>query len=118
MGETEEKRRFRRHAHAGEVLVGLPDGGLPGIGSLINLSLGGCKIRLLRKQQFDKGTRIELWLKSSDLTFRSLGIVRRRIQLDGKPWVLGVEFVDLAGRGHAHLTELIAELEMVAVRRS
>jgi len=110
--QPEEKRMFRRHAHAGEVRVGLP--GEPSLagGTLINLSLGGCMIHLAGQYDIKKGTRIEMAFKSSHLTFRSLGLIRRCKVREGEPTVLGVEFVDLAGRGRANLAELIEELEL------
>jgi c-di-GMP-binding flagellar brake protein YcgR len=76
--------------------------------AVIDLSSGGCLIRLLKKGDFEVDDLVDLSVQSSDISFRARGDVRQ-VREDGT--VLGIRLQSLTARGKALIRELIQELE-------
>jgi hypothetical protein len=76
--------------------------------SVIDLSPGGCLLRLAAKGDFQVDDLIDLSVQSSDISFRARGSVRQ-VREDGA--LMGIHLESLTARGKALLAELIKELE-------
>lgn len=101
----EDRRRHRRIACGGEARISLlPSDGALYLGALRNLSQGG--ICLDMPCPLEVGSRAELLVRISGLTFRTVGQVTTR-----ESSRTGMEFVYLTGSGRQMLQEFLADLE-------
>lgn len=102
---TAEVRRYPRYDCTGAVELSSPHTGRPLKGKLLNLSIGGCFAQA--DWPLEVGTRVEVRLELSGLSFRALGEVRMVDSRGG----MGIEFGGMSAGGRQRLGELIAELE-------
>ncbi|WP_263350876.1 PilZ domain-containing protein [Acidicapsa acidisoli] len=101
-----DRRSHRRHGVDTSVRLLLIKGGICMPGRIVNLSLGGCRIRT--QEQFKVGiyVRVEAEFQLHGLPFR-VGGVSQAIQDKN---TIGVRFLDVSERKRRQLTELIAEI--------
>lgn len=83
-------------------------------GRIVNLSLGGCRIRT--KERFNVGiyVRVEAEFYLHGLPFRVGGVSQAILDKN----TIGVKFLDMSERRREQLTELIAEIAEVAAERA
>ncbi len=105
--EQREKRMHKRYHYAARAWV-KPAGEQEQEGTLLDLSLGGCLIRVPNPMEFYTDTDIEVNLQSNYLAMRAIASVRRYLE-GGR--VVGVSFEKLTPRGRKDLIALIADLE-------
>lgn len=105
----EERRQCPRFQCGGEAEIRSLASGLCRSGTIVNLSLQGCLVRLGDDPCFRKGEAVEMTFCVRQLPVRIQGLVRQRHLGPG----IGVEFTLLAERGKRRLVELIAELEEI-----
>jgi hypothetical protein len=74
---------------------------------ILNLSLGGCRLRTLEKSPFNIYTRIEVGFQAEGLPFRISGVVQNTKELQ----LVGIRFLDVGERSRERLQVLIKELE-------
>jgi c-di-GMP-binding flagellar brake protein YcgR len=91
-----------RHELSGPVLPG----------SLIDLSAGGCKLRLEEPEQFAGAEVIEVRLEANAQSFRMLGWIRH---IGDQGRLLGVEFHRHGARESTILATLIEDLKSASV---
>ena len=103
-----DRRKDRRYNCGGRVQVWQTESGLTMLGSIVNLSMGGCLLQLPASVPFQLDSTVEASLQSSYLAFRTLGSVRR---VDREHSLLGLCYVDLSLRGRLDLGELFGDLE-------
>jgi hypothetical protein len=103
-----DRRKDRRYNCAGRVRVGQTESGVYRLGSIVNLSMGGCLVNLPSPADFEKHSIIEASFQSNYLAFRTLGSVQR---VDEKSGLLGICYLNLGSRGRLDLVELFADLE-------
>ena len=104
-----ERRATRRYAHTAQVTVRALEQSRPIKAALLNLSLGGCLIRLSQSAEWTVDAGLEVVLKSPWLSCRAIGTLRKTTE---GGILLGIAFRDLGSRGGADLAQLIAELEL------
>lgn len=109
-----ERRAQSRHAVNTQARLLLVKAGISMSGRILNLSLGGCRIRT--EKQFNVGiyVRVEAEFYLHGLPFR-VGGVSQAIQDKN---TIGVRFLDMSDRRRKQLTELIAEIEEAALEKS
>jgi hypothetical protein len=79
-------------------------------GAILNLSCGGCLLRLDATAALEAGTVIDVGLQASHLGFRGLGQVKSLAE-DGR--VVGIEFALVGPKGRGELRKLMGFLETV-----
>jgi hypothetical protein len=77
-------------------------------GAIVDLSTGGCLIRMAEPLDLDPGTEIELNLQSSYLTVRTRASIRNTSP-DGT--LIGIAFEGLSQRARADILTQLADLE-------
>ncbi len=107
-GNGLEKRATKRYAHTAQVTVRALEQTRPIAASLLNLSLGGCLIRLSQSVEWTVDSGLEVILKSPWLSCRAVGTLRKSSD-DGI--LMGIAFRSLSASGRADLVQLIADLE-------
>jgi hypothetical protein len=103
-----DRRKDRRYNCSGRVRIWQTESGVYRLGSIVNLSMGGCLINLPSTADFERHSIVEASFQSNYLAFRTLGSVRR---VDEKSGLLGVCYLNLSSRGRLDLVELFADLE-------
>ncbi len=98
MGRAEgsERRKHRRYHHPAKAMVSWGVKGRCVSGSVVDLSTGGCLVRLEAENDLQVGDTIEINLESSYLSFQAFGLVRRTEQ---KGSLLGISFQRASKRG-------------------
>lgn len=104
-----DRRQHRRFQCGGEAEIRSLSSGLRRLGTIVNLSLKGCLVRLGNDPCFRKGEAVEMTFCVRQLPVRVQGFIRQRHLGPG----VGVEFTLLAERGKQRLLELIAELDEI-----
>jgi len=107
VGYGEESRRAHprlKFNGKAEIRV-LPDG-LKALGTIVDLSLGGCCVELGGPIRFEAYSHVEIRLCVEGTNFQVAGIVRHR--QDG--FKIGVEFTDVSDRKAAQIRELMVFL--------
>ncbi|WP_420238787.1 PilZ domain-containing protein [Telmatobacter bradus] len=74
---------------------------------ILDLSLGGCRLRTLEKSPFNIYTRIEVGFQAEGLPFRISGVVQNTKELQ----LVGIRFLDVGERSRERLQVLMRELE-------
>jgi hypothetical protein len=77
------------------------------MGHILDLSVGGCRIRTLEKFPVGIYTRIETEFKLHGLPFRLGGV----IQALHDRYTVGIRFLDMSSRKRDQVVELVGELE-------
>ena len=72
-----DRRKDRRYNCSGRVRVWRCESGVYRLGSVVNLSMGGCLVNLPSPAGFEQHSIIEASFQSNYLAFRTLGSVRR-----------------------------------------
>ncbi len=78
--------------------------------NIVDLSLGGCRIRTRERLPVDAGVRVEIGFKVNGVAFRFSGVTRWS---DGRHLV-GVQFEDMSARRQEELVEVVGEVEAAA----
>ncbi|WP_128914615.1 PilZ domain-containing protein [Granulicella sibirica] len=105
-----EQRRYPRYEYSAEVKVGGPGSGNERvIGSIVNVSMGGCLIRFYEATIFEDDMAVEACLRGYHVVFRAMGVVRRRSE---RGYLIGISFTHLSDRGQIDLKELIRVLAL------
>ena len=102
-----ERRRHSRHAVDTSASIILVRIGSRLQGRILDLSLGGCRIR--SNQRFPVGiyTRVEAEFRVEGLSFRLGGV----IQALHDPNTVGIRFLDISSRKREQLNQLIDEIK-------
>jgi len=103
-----ENRQARRYRYRGEATLRLLGAEQGQQGSLLDLSLQGCLLRVPELTGIGVDSSVEVAIASNFFSFRALGTVRYRAE---RRRLLGISFVNLTSRGEAELLELIADLD-------
>ena len=103
-----ERRIHERHELTGHIVVGRPTKGTTLAGTIINLSIGGCLMRLRAPSDLKAGAVIEIGLHAGSLTFCTLGAIKRH---ETDQSVIGIEFLNLGLEGRRNLRALIANFK-------
>jgi c-di-GMP-binding flagellar brake protein YcgR len=106
-GPSLERRSSTRHAVDSRATLLLVKSGIPMSGRILNLSLGGCQIRM--EQRFNVGifVRVEAEFYLQGQSFRVGGVSQTILDA----FTIGIRFLDLSARRQEQLAELIAEIE-------
>jgi len=106
-GARMERRTQARHHVDTSATIFLVRGGAPLAGRIVDLSMGGCRIRT--EERFPMGiyTRVETEFRLRGLPFRLGGV----IQAIHNRNMVGVRFLDLSGRKQEEVAELIKEIQ-------
>ena len=100
-----ERRVHERHELSGHIVVGRPTKGVTLAGTIINLSIGGCLMRLRAPSDLKPDAVIEIGLHAGSLTFCTLGAIKRH---ETDLSMIGIEFLNLGLEGRRNLRALIA----------
>ena len=103
-----ERRVHERHEISGHIVVGRPTKGTTLAGTILNLSIGGCLMRLRKPADLKPDAVIEIGLHAGSLTFCTLGAVKR---YDNDASMIGIEFLNLGLEGRRSLRALIANFK-------
>jgi len=103
----ENRREHPRLAHQGKVSMNLIGGRIAKPGAIIDLSLGGCLLRMDRGIDVDVGAAVEVNLHSNFFAIRASG---RICHCDERESLLGIQFTGLSPRAKRDLGELIDDL--------
>ena len=105
-----EQRRYPRYEYSAEVKVGGPGSGNERVvGSIVNVSMGGCLIRFYEATIFEHDMPVEACLRGYHVVFRAMGVIRRRSE---RGFLIGISFTHLSDRGQIDLKELIRVLAL------
>jgi c-di-GMP-binding flagellar brake protein YcgR len=107
-----ERRRSERFERNTDISLRHEISGPALPGSLIDLSAGGCSVRLEEPEQFAGAEVIEVRLEASSQSFRMLGWIRH---IGDRGRLLGVEFHRLGARETSILNTLIEDLKSASV---
>lgn len=83
-------------------------------GRIVDLSLGGCRIRTEERFHVGIYTRIEAEFYLRGLPFRLGGVIQAIYDLNS----FGVRFIDLSERKRQQLADLIAEMEKMGAPKN
>jgi hypothetical protein len=103
-----ENRGSRRFRYRGDVTLRRLGTGDTLRGTLLDLSVNGCLLRLPDLADLGVESSIEVCISSNLLSFRANASVRHRSR---NRRLLGISFTTLSRSGQADLLELIADLE-------
>ena len=105
-GSSRDRRAQARESVDSPATLYLVKSGSRFDGRIVDLSLGGCGIRI--KERFPLGiyTRVEVEFRLQGLPFRLAGVV----QTIRDQTTVGIRFIDLSERKQAQVIELIAEI--------
>jgi hypothetical protein len=103
-----ERRVYERHELSGHIVVGRPTKGTTLAGTILNLSIGGCLMKLRAPSDLKADAVIEIGLHAGNLTFCTLGAVKR---YDTDVAMIGIEFLNLGLEGRRNLRLLIANFK-------
>jgi PilZ domain len=103
-----DRRKDRRYNCSGRVRLWQTESGIYRLGSIVNLSMGGCLLNLPSPADFERHSIVEASFQSNYLAFRTLGSVRR---VEEKSGLVGICYLNLSSRGRLDLVELFADLE-------
>ncbi len=81
---------------------------------ILDLSLEGCRLRLLEPYTVAKGTRVEVAFKVNGVAFRFAGL----IQWTDQNHLAGIHFVDIISRRREQLAEVVSEMQRAAEARA
>lgn len=109
-----ERRAQSRHAVNTQARLLLIKAGISMSGRILDLSLGGCRIRTEKRFNVGIYVRVEAEFYLHGLPFR-VGGVSQAIQDKN---TIGVRFLDMSDRRRKQLTELIAEIAEAALEKS
>ena len=76
-------------------------------GRIVDLSLGGCRIRTEERFHVGIYTRVEVEFYLQGLSFRLGGVIQAIPDLNS----VGIRFIDLSERKRQQIADLIAEME-------
>lgn len=105
-GTSRERRGFARHAVDSEATVFLVDLRALIKGRLVDVSLGGCRIRSQEKFPLGIYRRVEVEFVLDRLPFRLAGVV----QTLHDRYTIGIRLLDLSDRKREQLAALMEEL--------
>jgi c-di-GMP-binding flagellar brake protein YcgR len=105
--KEEERRAHKRYLYIGRATIGIPEG-TRHAGTIVDLSMGGCLIRLAARAEFASHATVEVSLQSNYLAFRTMGSIRRYAE---EGTLLGIAFQTIGARGRNDLRALILDLE-------
>ena len=103
-----DRRKDRRYNSGGRVRIWQTDSGLYLSGSIVDLSMGGCLLRVQAPGNLALDSVVEVSFQSSYLAFRTMGSVRR---VDAKSKLIGISYLNLSLRGRLDLGELFVDLD-------
>jgi hypothetical protein len=113
--ETKVDRRAQaRHAVDTSATIILIRGGVPLTGRILDLSLGGCRVRT--RENFPVGIRtpVETEFRLRGMPFRLGGVIQAIHNRD----TVGVQFIDMSDRKRQQVSALIAEIEQARQRQN
>jgi hypothetical protein len=103
-----DKRKDRRYNCSGRVRIWDAESDIYLVGSILNLSMGGCLIQVQSPGRFELHSIVEASFQSNYLAFRTMASVRR---IDTKNRLLGISYMNLSLRGRLDLAELFVDLD-------
>lgn len=106
-GTSRERRGFARHAVNSEATVFLVDLRAVIKGRIVDVSLGGCRIRSQERFPLGIYRRVEVEFALDGLPFRLAGVV----QTLHDRYTIGIRLLDLSDRKREQLAALMEELD-------
>jgi hypothetical protein len=91
-----ERRKYKRYHHPAKAMICWGLEGRCVSGSIVDLSTGGCLVRLEVENDLKVGETVEIQLESSYLAFQAFGLIRRTEQ---HGCLLGISFQRVSKRG-------------------
>ncbi len=107
-----ERRAHPRHPVDTRANLLLVNTGITMAGRILNLSLGGCQIRMDERYNVGIFVRVEAEFYLHGMQFRIGGVS----QTIADKFTIGVRFLDLSSRRREQLSELIAEIAQAAAK--
>ncbi len=108
ISHVEQLREAPRYEFTGRALLSRRGIRALPCGTIVDLSTGGCLIRMPVPVDLDPGTEIELNLQSNYLAVRTRASIRNRSD-DGM--LIGIAFENLPKRARSDILEQLADLE-------
>ena len=102
-----ERRSQPRYAVDDRATLLLLNHGLSVVAQIVELSLGGCRLRVPRELRLRELARVEVTFKVNGIAFRLSGLTRWS---DGRQLV-GIRFGEMTPRRRDELSELLGEIE-------
>lgn len=102
-----ERRAHARHLVDAQADLVLVKSGSVLHGTILDLSLGGCRIRCHEKFPLGIYTRVETEFHLEGMPFRLAGV----IQAIHSAYIVGVRFLDISPRKCSQIRQLIQEIE-------
>ncbi len=103
---SSDRRATSRHSVDTRANLLLVNTGITMPGRILNLSLGGCQIRMESRFSLGIYVRVEAEFFLSGLPLRVAGVSQEIVD----KFTIGIRFLDLSERRRDQLTELIAEI--------
>jgi hypothetical protein len=111
---TPERRMQLRYAVDDRATLQLLNHGLSVVGEIVDLGLGGCRLRVPRESRVRSMARVEVTFKVNGIAFRLSGVTQ---WTDGSQ-IVGIRFGEMASRRRDQLAELLAEIEAEAAAKA
>lgn len=108
-----DHRSHPRYAVDADSTLLLVSHGLSLQSHILDLSLEGCRLRILEHFAVGTGMRVEVAFKINGIAFRLVGISRWTNGRD----LVGIQFVSVVERRHEQLAEVVVEIERAAAAR-
>lgn len=112
--DFENRRAHPRYAIDEDSTLQLVSHGLSLRSHILDLSLEGCRLRLLEPYTVGKGMRVEVAFKVNGVAFRFAGL----IQWTDQNHLVGIHFVEIISRRLEQLAEVVNEMQRAAEARA
>jgi hypothetical protein len=111
---TAERRAQARHPVDTSVIIILIRGSVPLAGRILDLSLGGCRIRTEKDFPVGISTPVETEFHLRGMPFRLGGVIQAIHDRD----TVGMQFLDMGDRKLQQVSELIEEIEQARLEQN
>lgn len=112
--DYQNRRAYPRYAIDEPSTLQLISHGVSLQSHILDLSLEGCRLRLLEPYTVGKGTRVEVAFKVNGVAFRFAGL----IQWTDQNHLAGIHFVEIISRRREQLAEVVSEMQRAAEARA
>ena len=103
-----DRRKHKRYRCGGNVQVRSLNYGKLSLGKIVDISSGGCLLRLDGRSNFTTNDMVEVIFRSSYLAFRIVGAIRR---CEEEGTLIGLQFRDVSERGRRDLQGLMKDMQ-------
>ena len=114
VSDSGNRRSHPRYAVDTDSTLLLVSHGLSLQSHILDLSLEGCRLRILEHFAVASGMRVEVTFKVNGIAFRFVGVIRWTNGRD----LAGIQFVEIVERRREQFAEVIVEIERAAEARA